>query len=152
MFALTVCVGSKPRIPCVAVSPRRVLFQRIGVIWECPPRLRPVHTSHHLRWVLHAVTFDYAVCDGLCVALLHDRRGRTMLLLLALFALALPVDAMPESSGAGSTNFSSVAVPMKVAMALLHLLPSSQPCCAAGVGRLDIVDVPASDEEQVRRQ
>lgn len=79
-----------------------------------------------------------------------------MLLLLALFALALPVDAMPESmpesSGAGSTNFSSVAVPMKVAMALLHLLPSSQPCCAAGVGRLDIVDVPASDEEQVRRQ
>ena len=75
-----------------------------------------------------------------------------MLLLLALFALALPVDAIPESSGAGSTNFSSVAVPMKVAMALLHLLPSSQPCCAAGVGRLDIVDVPASDEEQVRRE
>ena len=45
MFALTVCVDSKPRISCVAVSPRRVLFERIGVIWECPPRLRPVRRS-----------------------------------------------------------------------------------------------------------
>ena len=76
-----------------------------------------------------------------------------MLLLLALFALALPVAAMPESpGGAGSTNFSSVAVPTKVSMALLHLLPSSEPCCVTGVGRLDVIHHATSDEGQVRHQ
>ena len=63
-----------------------------------------------------------------------------------------PQYLIPIYRGAGSTNFSFVAVPMKVVMALLHLLPSSEPCCVTGVGRLDIIHHATSGEGQVRRQ